>query len=194
MLSSMMKSMMKNELSAVYTVLKKVNVYTVRQEKKLYHCCILNGSGIEEDTGHEVIYTLNENLVRLGDHITSDYGCCKVDAIKSRWIRMSDKGYAIKETVNFKFENELYVRMIVHVTNQFDDPQGDISRIEFAFGNLTFGVCYIIPWYVWDQRREEIEAIFGDRGNGPFNVIPGDWNVVATYKQVEPYKISHLYI
>lgn len=187
MLSSMMKSMMKKELFALYTVLKKVNVYTVREEKKMFNCCILNGLGREalgQDTGHEVIYTLNENcIVGVGDITTCHYGSCAVDIMKPRWMLMSENGYNMKETSKFLFESEWYVRMVVHVTNQLNEPQGDLSRIEFAFGKITFGVSYILPLYVWDQRSEEIEDIFRDKGNGPPNVIRGDWNVVTTFRQ-----------
>lgn len=189
MLSSMMRSLVKKELSAMYTILKKVNVYTIRKEKKLYNCCILNGSGCEdfcEDTGEEVIYTLNENcVVDMLDHTISQYGSCNVDVIKPRWVFMADNGYKIKETIKFQFESARYVRMVVHISSTFNGPQGDISRIEFAFGKITFGVSYILPFYVWEQRCEEIKDIFTDRKTGPSVVIPVnlDWDVVATFEQ-----------
>lgn len=184
MFSRMMKSMMKKELSALHTVLKKVNVYTIREEKKLYNCCILNGlvcKELGEETSHEVIYTLNENCaVGQGDITTSEYGSCNVDVMKPRWTQMAENGYNMKETIKFQFESAWYVRIVVHVTNQFYDPQGHLSRIEFAFGNITLGVSYILPLYVWDQRYEEIEDIFTNKGNGPSNDNPGGWTVIAT--------------
>lgn len=178
-----MKSMMKKELSAVCSVLKKANVHTVHQEQQMYNCCILNGPGCE-DNDYEVIYILNENGVRLGDHNRSQYGSCKLDLIKTRWVHMAENGYNIKETIKFQFESASYVRMVVHVTNHFDFSQGDMSRIEFAFGNIIFGISYILPLYVWELHCEEIEDIFRDRGTGlSMGMIPGDWNVVATFKQ-----------
>lgn len=184
MFSRMMKSLMKKELSILHTVIKHANIYTIREEKKLYECCILNGlicKEIGEETSHEVIYTLNENcVVGGGDMTISEYRSCKVDVMKPRWTLMAENGYNIKETIKFQFESTWYVRMVVHVTNQFNDRQGDLSRIEFAFGNITFGVSYILPLYVWDQRCEEIEEIFRDRRSGPSNDNPGDWTVVAT--------------
>lgn len=183
----MMRLMMKRELSIIYRVLKKVSVYILKEEDKLYCCGIpyrtwghiaLDG---EEETINpfEVVYnTLNEE--NHPQTITDcEYLSCEIDVIKQQWVRMSENEYMIKEVIPFQFEQLLYVRLVLTKPFNYDGPTRDISRIEFAFGNITFGVSYIIPGCVWEERGHEIEAIFKDKIVEP-SYPQDEWEVVAT--------------
>lgn len=188
MLSTMMKTLMNKERYELYVVLHKVSIC---KEENLYDCCfesecnkVLYDEEHEMELSDEVIYALNENYMELCNHTAegSEYRYCTIDAMNPRWEFLAENGYKIQEVNDFSFENILYVRMVLHLPYNYDGPSIDLSRIEFAFGKITFGISYIIPLYVWKQRQSEIEAMFRGKGNlteVPTSCMNGDWENVS---------------
>lgn len=166
MLSTMMKSLMHKEWRGVSAVLQKINVC---KQDNVYDCCFgseCHKSFYDEEDGlemcDEVIYTLNENYMELCNQTATctEYRYCTVNAIKPRWEFLAENGYTIQEVIEFTFKHTQYVRMVIHLPCNYDDHPIDISRIEFAFGKITFGISYIIPLYVWNQYQSEIDSLF----------------------------------
>jgi len=192
MMSTMMKELVKKEWKKLGELLKRtVNV----EEKKCYDwsklwvsfcnphtSIIMRDVEVGLELSDDIIYTLTENG-RCQDTVESDYGFCKLDVMKPRWEYMTDNGFIIKEVIEFEFDNRVYVRLVLYQPPQYECPPTDMSRIEFAFGNITFGVSYIIPWCVWQQRRKEIESIFEPSEVivwNPTNLCENDWENITT--------------
>lgn len=85
------------------------------------------------------------------------FASCDVNNMKTRWDYLADSGFAIKEIITFYHNHKAYVRMlIVNTTQNFNQ----VSHVEFALGNFTYGVSYIIPFMVWEARGKEIISLF----------------------------------
>lgn len=169
-MSTMMKELVKKEWASLCEVLKSKMDETYCPYRSILCGSWCNPYAIDtlpdEELGlgmcDEVIYTITENGNYRDETENTHYGSCKVDMMKPRWKYMADNEYVIKEVIEFELDNCMFVRLVLFQPYPYDSPPTDMSRIEFAFGKMTFGVSYILPWHVWEQHREEIETIFKD--------------------------------
>lgn len=97
----------------------------------------------------------NENEIIYYDVNQKIFTSCNIDNMKTRLDYMADIGFRIKNIITFYDKNKAFVRIII------DNPEfTDISHIEYALGDFTYGVSYIIPLRVWEKRGQEVINIF----------------------------------
>ena len=85
------------------------------------------------------------------------FASCDVNNMITRWDYLADTGFVIKEIITFYHNHKAYVRMIINTTST---NYNQVSHVEFALGNFTYGVSYIIPFTVWETRGKEIVTLF----------------------------------
>jgi len=105
-------------------------------------------------------YHENNNEVIYYDTNEKIFTSCTLDNIRTRWDYLGDSGFKIKDVISFYHKHRLFVRMIVDDPKRTSKKFCDIAKVEFALGNMTYGISYIIPMTVWEKRNEEIVCMF----------------------------------